>query len=164
MGCALPSALGVCANSSKKTFCITGDGSFMSNIQELATLKYHNYDLTILLLNNGGYLSISNTQKNNYGENRVFGAQNKKGLLFPDFKKISAAFEIKYKYIEKIKDLNELNETGPAIIEIKCIEDEIIAPYQARIEGKQAGAHDMAPHKDTTELKHYSSTNLNFIR
>ena len=39
MGCALPSALGVAANSKKPVYCITGDGSFMSNVQELSTLN-----------------------------------------------------------------------------------------------------------------------------
>ena len=164
MGCALPSALGVSSNSSQKTFCITGDGSFMSNIQELATLSYHRYNLTVVLLSNDGYLSISNTQKNNYGENRVYGEHRQRGLEFPDFNKICEAFDIEYTCIDKVQNLHKLCETGPRVIEIKCLIDEIISPYQSRLNGEQAGAHDMAPHKEISELEKYASTKLFFIR
>ena len=47
----------------------SGDGSFMSNLQELAVVKQHNANITFVVLNNSGYLSIRNTQQK-YFENR----------------------------------------------------------------------------------------------
>lgn len=164
MGCALPSSLGVASASKKPVYCITGDGSFMSNMQELATLAYNCYDIKIILLNNGGYLSISNTQNNNYGANRVFGEHEGRGLKFPCYETLCRAFGIKYKIIENLEDLKYLNIQGPILFDVRCLKTETIAPYQARINGKQAGAHDMAPHRNVQELQSYQSVDLKYIR
>ena len=164
MGCALPSALGVAANSEKHTICITGDGSFMSNMQELATLAYHDYPITVIVLNNAGYLSISNTQRNNYGDNRMYGEHDGRGLMFPNYKKLCETFGLRYMNINKQNELNKLQEHFVGLVEIKCLDAETIAPYQARIAGKQAGAHDMAPFLPKDELEKYATTNLKFER
>lgn len=164
MGCALPSALGVAAISPKRTICITGDGSFMSNLQELATLGYHKYNMCVIILNNSGYLSISNTQKNNYGANRMFGEHDGRGLTFPDYSALSETFGLSYICINQIEDLSRIANSNINVIEIKCLNEETIAPYQTRIDGKQAGAHDMAPLRDLTELKNYSSVQLEYAR
>ena len=39
MGWALPAAIGVAKAGAKNVICIVGDGSFMSNMQELATIQ-----------------------------------------------------------------------------------------------------------------------------
>ena len=164
MGCALPSALGVAASSEKHTICITGDGSFMSNAQELATLAYHDYPITVIVLNNAGYLSISNTQRNNYGENRMYGEHDGRGLMFPDYKKLCEAFGLRHMKINKQTELVKLQEHFVGLVEIECLDAETIAPYQARIGGKQAGAHDMAPFLPKNELETYATVNLKFER
>ncbi len=164
MGCALPSALGVSATSDKRTICVTGDGSFMSNLQELASLAHHNYNMTVLVLNNSGYLSITNTQRNNYGENRVFGEHEGRGLKFPDYEKICDAFSLKFFRIKFLNELSKISDSTIKVIQIDCLQLETIAPYQARVGGKQAGAHDMAPFRDKKELQEYSSVKLNFAR
>lgn len=164
MGCALPTALGVAASNKNRVICITGDGSFMSNLQELSTLAYHNYNMTIVLLNNSGYLSITNTQKNNYGNNQVYGEHDGRGLKFPNYEGLCAAFDIPYACISEVQDLNILQKEGTRVIEVCCLKEETIAPYQARVHGLQAGAHDMAPFKDINELKDLASTELLFLR
>lgn len=164
MGCALPSALGVASTSDKRTICITGDGSFMSNLQELATLAYHDYNLTVLVLNNSGYLSITNTQANNYGANRIFGEHDGRGLTFPDYKTLCQSFGLSYMKIGSIQDLKSIKNTDIKIVEILCLQQETIAPYQARYDGQQAGAHDMAPFIDKGQLSQYSSVDLKFVR
>ena len=164
MGCALPSALGVAAISPQRTICITGDGSFMSNLQELATFGYNQYNLSVIILNNSGYMSISNTQKNNYGPNRMYGEHDGRGLTFPDYSVLSRAFGLSYTCIDRIEDLSNIEDGRINVIEIKCLKEETIAPYQTRIDGKQAGAHDMAPFRDLNELKYYSSVQLDYAR
>ena len=164
MGCALPSALGVASvNNDRPVYCITGDGSFMSNLQELATVAYHKYDVRIILLNNSGYLSISNTQKNNYGDT-MFGEHDGRGITFPNFEMICRSFGIEYVKINRKDQLSKLNKKGPIICEVFCEEYETIAPYQTRIDGKQAGSHDMAPHVNLDELKSFQSVDLNYKR
>ena len=108
--------------------------------------------------------SHSNTQNNNYGANRVFGEHEGRGLKFPCYETLCRAFGIKYKIIENLEDLKYLNIQGPILFDVRCLKTETIAPYQARINGKQAGAHDMAPHRNVQELQSYQSVNLKYIR
>ena len=135
----------------------------MSNLQELATLAYHKYYLRIILLNNSGYLSISNTQKNSYGE-FMFGEHEGRGIAFPNFEMICKSFGIGYVKIDKKEQLSNFAEKGPLICEVFCEEYETIAPYQTRINGEQAGSHDMAPHVDLAEMKSLQSVELNYKR
>ena len=65
MGYELPAAIGAAiASKNKKIICLAGDGSIMMNIQELQTIKILNLNIIIFLINNEGYLSIKQTQKN----------------------------------------------------------------------------------------------------
>lgn len=53
MGFGVPAGVGACvANPDKCVITISGDGSFMMNIQELATIKRYDIPLKILLLDN----------------------------------------------------------------------------------------------------------------
>ena len=54
MGWALPGAIGVSLASNQPVIAIIGDGSFMSNIQELAVVKQHNLNIKFVILNNNG--------------------------------------------------------------------------------------------------------------
>ena len=54
MGFGLPAAIGTkIANPDSMIICVSGDGSFMMNIQELATAKYYNIPIKVIILNNG---------------------------------------------------------------------------------------------------------------
>jgi acetolactate synthase I/II/III large subunit len=58
MGYGFPAAIGArLAAPDKKVICITGDGSFQMNIQELTTVVHNKLDMTIALINNG-YLGM----------------------------------------------------------------------------------------------------------
>ena len=53
MGFGLPAAIGAqLARPDACVVCVTGDGSFMMNIQELATLKRYGIPVKIVLLDN----------------------------------------------------------------------------------------------------------------
>jgi acetolactate synthase I/II/III large subunit len=64
MGYCLPGILGVKKNSKELITCVTGDGSFQMNIQELQTIIHEKIFVKIFILNNNGYHSIRQTQKN----------------------------------------------------------------------------------------------------
>ena len=53
MGFGLPAAIGAAlANPGRQVICISGDGSFQMNIQELATLAELNLNVSIIIMNN----------------------------------------------------------------------------------------------------------------
>ena len=156
MGWALPGAIGVSMASKQPVIAITGDGSFMSNLQELAVIKHHQLDIKVVILNNAGYLSIRNTQKNYY-QGRVYGTGTSNGLWFPDFVELAEAFKIKGVQISKVEELNKFSEIlsnpGPMIIDCVCLETQAIEPSQAIKDGTQAGPHNMAPFLSKEELE-----------
>ena len=88
MGAALPVAVGAAIASSRQVFVISGDGSFMQNIQELETIHRLNLPITVFVINNGGYASIRNS------ETRAFG-RTKSGESIPNIKDVVQAFGVK---------------------------------------------------------------------
>ena len=52
-----------------RVICLAGDGSLQLNIQELQTVAHYGLPMKIVVLNNNGYLSIRNSQKNFFGNN-----------------------------------------------------------------------------------------------
>ena len=121
MGFELPGAIGASiADRKKKIICLAGDGSIMMNLQELETIKSLNLNIIIFLINNDGYLSIKQTQKNFFGVEH--GSSPKSGLTFPNFVKIANSFGIK-SYNLKLKDWNIklkkiLNLKGPLFVNV----------------------------------------------
>lgn len=155
MGWCLPSSIGVALSSKKQVIAIIGDGSFMSNIQELAVVKEHQPNIKFIILNNSGYLSIRNTQSRFY--KRVHGVDSNSGLWFPKFSSIAKTFEIDYTKIKSVKSLSKLKkilkQEGPMIVDIRCKFDQQILPSQTYRDGKQAPLHDMAPLLDKEEIE-----------
>ena len=156
MGWALPGSIGVSLISNQPVVSIIGDGSFMSNIQELAVVKQFNLDIKFVILNNDGYLSIMNTQ-NKFFEGRVYGTSKGKGLWFPDFGDVAKSYGIKYHKIESSKNINEiqclLDVEGPIIIDCICVKEQQILPSQSFKNGKQAPLHDLVPFLPEDEIK-----------
>ena len=163
MGFALPAAIGVSlADKTKTVAVITGDGSFNTNIQELAVIKNLNLPVIIFVWKNNGYLSIKNTQSKFYG-GRVYGTDTETGLWFPDLKKVANTYEMDYIKIKTNNDLeknisNILKYTTPIICEISCKEDQQIVPTlmlkKDKITGKniQPSLHDMYPFLSDEEI------------
>ncbi len=64
MGFGLPAAIGAAlANPDKRVVCISGDGSIMMNIQELATLAEQKLDVTVIVLDNGALGMVRQQQE-----------------------------------------------------------------------------------------------------
>ena len=83
MGYDLPASIGAAfARDGDRVICLGGDGSLHLNIQELQTVKHHKLNIKIFVINNGGYLSIRQTQKSYFG--RLVGEGPQSGVTFPD--------------------------------------------------------------------------------
>lgn len=96
MGYGFPAALGVAvADNTRRTICIDGDGSLMMNVQELATVVQNKLNVKLFIINNNGYHSIRQTQRNLF-KPPFIGIDSHSGVGFPDFAKLADAFGMKY--------------------------------------------------------------------
>ena len=121
MGFELPGAIGAAiAEKKRKIICLAGDGSIMMNLQELETISSLNLNIIIFLINNDGYLSIKQTQKNFFG--KEYGSSPSSGLTFPNFINVAKSFGIKSidlklkNWDKKLKKI--LNSKGPLFVNI----------------------------------------------
>jgi len=123
MGFGLPMSIGAClASGRKRTICVNGDGGFQLNIQELETVHRLKLPIKFFVLNNNGYGSIMNMQRN-YFEGHYVGSEPGSGLTFPNIVKVGRAYGLGTYRLENHKNLREkiheaLNIPGPVIIEV----------------------------------------------
>ncbi|MEY4593285.1 MAG: hypothetical protein RIR18_2180 [Pseudomonadota bacterium] len=156
MGYGLPAAIGACfANGCKPMVAIESDGSLQLNLQELSTLSAFNLPITVVILNNGGYASIRNTQRN-YFKERYVGTGPEAGLFFPDLKQIANTYHLGYLQINCIEELaaglaNILPSQGPRIVDVRLVSNESLAPKVAAIPQADGGMLSM-PLEDMSPL------------
>ncbi|MCI5750864.1 MAG: thiamine pyrophosphate-binding protein [Oscillospiraceae bacterium] len=123
MGYGFPAAIGAAvSDNSRRTICIDGDGSFMMNMQELATVVYNKLDIKLFIINNNGYHSIRQTQRNLFKPPYI-GIDSTSGICFPDFGKLADAFGVRYFLADTEKSCdNVLQEAlsceGPCVCEV----------------------------------------------
>ncbi len=132
MGCSLPFAIGASiANGKGIVYCITGDGGFQMNIQELETVKRENLPIKILILNNGVLGKISEIQHVSYGS-RFAQTTASSGYSVPDFKKISDAYGIKAAAIATYHELDQyagwFTDDEACLLDINMPEDTMLIP------------------------------------
>jgi len=163
MGFAIPASIGVStACDDMCVMAITGDGSFQFNIQELQTITQNKLRIKIFVLNNGGYLSIRNTQIK-YFDNRFSGVDKDSGVSFPNLEDVAQTYGINFYKISNMKDLNEtlpkiLNDPDCCLCEVVCPSDEKIYPTSAakqNSDGSLIGQplENMSPFLSSEELK-----------
>ena len=100
MGWGLPAAVGAYyASKKRRIICLVGEGGLQMNIQELATVMHNKLPIKIFIYNNGGYLTIKQTQQLGF-KSRIMGSNFKSGISFPDYKKIAQSHKIKYMEIK----------------------------------------------------------------
>ncbi|MCX6833633.1 MAG: thiamine pyrophosphate-dependent enzyme, partial [candidate division Zixibacteria bacterium] len=94
MGYGLSGAIGAAfGHPGRRILLIEGDGGFIQNPQELATVAVNNLNIKIFIFSNEGYGSIRMTQKNYFG-GAYLGCDMQTGLGFPDWPLLFAAFRI----------------------------------------------------------------------
>lgn len=124
MGYDLPAAIGACvATDNKDVICISGDGSIQMNLQELQTILTNKLPIKIFVINNGGYHSIRQTQRNLFDAAYVGIGDESKDLEFPSLEKLAWAYGYEYRKCMENSELNNaidetLNANGPCICEI----------------------------------------------
>jgi acetolactate synthase-1/2/3 large subunit len=156
MGYDLPAAVGASiAAPSTRVICFAGDGSVMMNLQELQTISYLKPNIIVFILENDGYLSIKQTQGSYFGQK--FGSDQDSGLTFPNFSKLSNAFNLESvtldpeKWIEQLVEL--MKKDGPLVVTVPLA---IGQEFEPRIKSKMTSQGIFTPPLD--EMYPYLST------
>ena len=137
MGDDLPAAVGAATLGEGTVYCVSGDGSFMLNLQELQTIALHKYPIKIVVFNNNGYDNIRNTCVNYFGGLKN-GCDPESGVSMPDFGKVASAFEMPYYRVDSVNALEAglewMKKTdGPCFLEIQEIKAKKRAPVLASV-------------------------------
>jgi acetolactate synthase-1/2/3 large subunit len=133
MGFAIPAALGACiASGGRRIISIDGDGGFLMNLQELASVKMHADNIIFFVLNNNGYGSIKLTQDKLFSGRR-FGTDPSNGLALVNLREIARAFEFTYEILRNeytlVDDLRRiLAKKSSVIVEVIVDPDQITLP------------------------------------
>jgi acetolactate synthase I/II/III large subunit len=162
MGYDLPAAIGAAwADPSRRVICLSGDGSFMMNMQELQSIVAQGLDIKIFLLNNHGYSSIKQTQSAFFPDN-MFGCDPASGVTFPNFRAVATAFRLPVHHAASHAELPQvlaqvLAAPGPQFCEITLNPDQVFAPKLSSRkldDGRMVSSplHDMAPFLSREEL------------
>jgi acetolactate synthase I/II/III large subunit len=162
MGYALPASTGAALarrknESNGAVLCITGDGSFQTNLHELSNLVLHDLPVKVFVFNSHGYASIRHTQ-NIYFQGNHAGVDPQTGVHSADFGFIAKAYGIRFQRWEKKEDVARglkevLSRTGPDLIEIEApLEQEIIPQVLSYREEKGTlrshSLEEMSPKRD----------------
>jgi acetolactate synthase-1/2/3 large subunit len=137
---------------------VESDGSLMLNLQELATLKALNLPITVVVMNNGGYASIRNTQRN-YFEGRFLGTGPASGLLIPSFVEVAKGMGLEGSDINLITQLaNAFDAHGPKLLNVNLKSDEVLSPKVAAMPQPDGSIismplEDMSPLLSLEQLK-----------
>ncbi|MSS71821.1 MAG: acetolactate synthase large subunit [Candidatus Latescibacteria bacterium] len=130
MGFGLPAAIGAAlAAPGRKVVCFSGDGSFLMNIQELATAAEENLDVKVILMNNARLGLVRQQQELFYGSR--FSAS--RFFAEPDFVRIAEGFGVAACDLGSAEDPLEilegaLREPGPCVIHVPIAPDENVFP------------------------------------
>lgn len=92
MGAVIPVAIAFALASGKHIVAVDGEGSFMQNIQELEVVHRLNLNIQFIVVENGGYASIHNSER------RWFGRISE-GATFPDIEKVGQAFGVNVRVV-----------------------------------------------------------------
>ncbi len=120
MGFGLPAAIGAqLEDPSRRVVCVSGDGSFLMNVQELATLRRYRLPVKIVLLDNQALGMVRQWQElffeRRYSE--IDLSDN------PDFAEVARAFGIAALSVDKAADVEAalqalLDTPGPALLHV----------------------------------------------
>jgi len=132
MGFGLPAAMGAqAAMPHNEVWCITGDGSFQMNLQEMITCVQEKWPVKILLLDNNYLGMVRQWQEQFYSKN-YSGVE----LLNPDFVKLSEAFGVNAAVANTAEELREAlkkakDTKGPFLVHAKVIKEDNVLPMVA---------------------------------
>uniref|UniRef100_A0A7N0UQT5 Acetolactate synthase n=1 Tax=Kalanchoe fedtschenkoi TaxID=63787 RepID=A0A7N0UQT5_KALFE len=135
MGFGLPAAIGaIVAKPNAVVVDIDGDGSFIMNVQELATIRVENLPVKIMILNNQHLGMVVQWEDRFYKSNRAhtyLGNPSKESEIFPDMLKFAEGCDIPGARVTRLSELRGavkkmLDTPGPYLLDV-------IVPHQEHV-------------------------------
>ncbi len=128
MGYGVPAAVAAKVVHPERTVvCLSGDGDFLMNGQELATAVQYSLPIVVVIVNNGMYGTIRMHQERQF-PGRPYGTD----LVNPDFAAYARAFGAHGDVVERTEDFADAFERAlasglPSVIELR-VDPEAITP------------------------------------
>ncbi len=111
LGFAFPAAIGAkVGKPDSPVVCVTGDGGFQYNFQELATCAQYGIHPVVLMFNDNAWGVLKGFQGDRFGDNRRFATD----LVNPDFVKIFESYGFEGTKVSNVKDLGKALESAVA--------------------------------------------------
>ena len=129
-------------------------------VQELATVMHHQLPIKLFILNNGGYLTMKQSQEFGFG-GRLMGANMESGVSFGDMLKIAEAHRIPAIRVASHERLRTevqkvLEAPGPFVCEVMMdhSEKQVKAINRRQPDGtiQQTPLEDLSPFLDRQEI------------
>ncbi|AMW31580.1 biosynthetic-type acetolactate synthase large subunit [Arthrospira platensis] len=134
MGYGLPAAVGVkVAHPDDTVICISGDGSFQMNMQELGTIAQYGIGVKVIILNNG-WLGMVRQWQHMFYNDRYEATNLEDGT--PEFARLADVYGIEAMTVRLRSDLPKaiakaLSHNGPMILDVRVTRDEDCYPMVA---------------------------------
>jgi acetolactate synthase-1/2/3 large subunit len=138
MGFGYPAALGAkVARPDKQVVDIDGDGSFLMNVQELATAHIENIAAKAMILNNQHLGMVMQWENDFYQGNRghtYLGDPEKRRQIYPDYVAMAHSFNVPAQRVMYKKDLRRalqemLDSDQPYVLDVVCPYTEHVIPF-----------------------------------
>ncbi|MEG0035309.1 MAG: thiamine pyrophosphate-binding protein [Oscillospiraceae bacterium] len=162
MGYELPEAIGAYFATGKDIIVVAGDGGIQLNIQELAIIAGRELPIKIFVVNNEGYSSIRNMQRNHFN-GRYMGSNKETGLQLPDMELLAKAYGVNSSSVSKPRELaaavkKALNSEGAFLCNVHVDPFCIVSPRSTSkimADGSvvSTSLEDLFPFLETEELK-----------
>jgi acetolactate synthase-1/2/3 large subunit len=115
---------------------LCGDGGFFLNVGELATAVQERADITLVVMNDGGYGVIKNIQDHSYGGRHYFA-----DLQSPDLADFASVMGVHFGRVRHVEEFPQtiraaLSERGPSMVEVDM---KSIGPYPVPFGGPPSG-------------------------
>ena len=111
LGFAFPAGLGAKAGKPESpVVCVTGDGGFQYNLQELATAAQYGIHPIVLMFNDNSWGILKKCQNDRYGRERLFTTE----LVNPDFVKIFESYGFEGTKVSTVNELTGALESALA--------------------------------------------------
>jgi acetolactate synthase-1/2/3 large subunit len=157
MGADIPMAIGACiASGRKRTICVTGDGGFMQNIQELEVIKRLGLPIKFFVFSNNGYGSIRSMQELRFGN--LVGCDPSSGFTIPKIEPIIRnGFGLQYQYFNNMESMRNMlwfDSVYPVVYELNI--DPNYKQYPKVMSNDKLEPdlmHDMTPKLGKNELE-----------
>jgi acetolactate synthase-1/2/3 large subunit len=138
MGFGYPAALGAkVARPDKQVIDIDGDGSFLMNVQELATAHIEKIAAKVMILNNQHLGMVMQWEDNFYQGNRghtYLGDPGHRQQIYPDYVSMARSFNVPSERVMYKKDLRPaiqrmLDSDQPYLLDVICPYTEHVIPF-----------------------------------